>query len=62
VNLQKFGALFSTRLSQLGWAVTSFAQDGSKNAHGCIQNAENGIGFSFLEQCHKDEYEFLNTS
>jgi hypothetical protein len=33
---------------------------GSENAHGCSQNAENGFGFDFLEQYHKDGDEFLN--
>jgi hypothetical protein len=31
-----------------------------KNAHGCVQNAENGFGFDFLERCHEDDDEFLN--
>jgi hypothetical protein len=33
---------------------------GSKYDHECIQNAENGLGFEFLEQYHKDGNEFLN--
>jgi hypothetical protein len=33
---------------------------GSEYAHGCIQNAEDGFGFDFLEQYHKDGHEFLN--
>jgi hypothetical protein len=33
---------------------------GSKNACGCTQNAENGFGFDFLEQCHKDDDKFLS--
>jgi hypothetical protein len=33
---------------------------GSENAHGCAQNAENGLGFDFLEQYHKYGDEFLN--
>jgi hypothetical protein len=28
VNFHKFQALFSTRLSELGYAITSFVQDG----------------------------------
>jgi hypothetical protein len=31
---------------------------GSKNAHGCTQNAENGFGF--LERYHEDSNKFLN--
>jgi hypothetical protein len=33
---------------------------GSENAQGCTQNAENGFGFDFLEQYHKDGDEFLS--
>jgi hypothetical protein len=34
---------------------------GSENAHGWIQNTENGLGFVFvLERYHKDGYEFFN--
>jgi hypothetical protein len=33
---------------------------GSETAHGCAQNAENGFGFDFFEQYHKDGDEFLN--
>jgi hypothetical protein len=33
---------------------------GSENAHRCTQNTKNGFGFDFLEQYHKDGYEFLN--
>jgi hypothetical protein len=35
---------------------------GSRNAHGCAQNAENGSGFDFdfLDQYHKGGYEFHN--
>jgi hypothetical protein len=33
---------------------------GSKNAHGCIQNAVNDFGVDFLERYHKDGDEFLN--
>jgi hypothetical protein len=32
----------------------------SENVHGCAQNAENGFGFHFLEQYHKDGDEFIN--
>jgi hypothetical protein len=32
---------------------------GSKNAHGCVQNAENGFGFDFLRD-HENGDEFLN--
>jgi hypothetical protein len=32
---------------------------GSENAHGRVQNAENGFGFEFLERYHKDGDEFL---
>jgi hypothetical protein len=63
VNLQNFThcSLFSTRLSQLGQAITRFAQDGFENAHGCAQKAENVFGFDFfLERYHKDGDEFLN--
>jgi hypothetical protein len=31
-----------------------------KNAHGYVQNAENGFGFDFLEEYHKDGDKFLN--
>jgi hypothetical protein len=41
----KFHALFSMRLSQLGYAIASFAQDGFKNVHRC---AENGFTFDFF--------------
>jgi hypothetical protein len=41
------------RLSQLGQAITSFAQMASENAHGCAQNADNGFGYDFLQQTHK---------
>jgi hypothetical protein len=34
---------------------------GSKSAHWCAQNAENGLGFvDLLEQYTKDGYEFLS--
>jgi hypothetical protein len=33
---------------------------GSENAHRCAQNAENGFGFDFLEQYHKDGDEFIS--
>jgi hypothetical protein len=33
---------------------------GSENSHGCAQNEENGFGFEFWEQYHKDVNEFLN--
>jgi hypothetical protein len=33
---------------------------GSENAHRQTQNAENGFGFNFLEEYHKDGSEFLN--
>jgi hypothetical protein len=34
---------------------------GSKNAHGCVQKAKNGVGFDFfLERYHKDGNEFLS--
>jgi hypothetical protein len=33
---------------------------GSENAHGCSQNAENGVGFYFLEPYDKCGDEFLN--
>jgi hypothetical protein len=33
---------------------------GSENAHGCAHNAENGFGFDFLEQYHKDGDEFVS--
>jgi hypothetical protein len=32
----------------------------SENAHGCAQNAENGLDFDFLERYRKDGDEFLN--
>jgi bifunctional pyridoxal-dependent enzyme with beta-cystathionase and maltose regulon repressor activities len=31
-----------------------------QNVHRCTQNPENGFGFNFLEQYHKDGDEFLN--
>jgi hypothetical protein len=33
---------------------------GSENAHGCVQNAENGFSLDFLEQYYKDGDEFLS--
>jgi hypothetical protein len=33
---------------------------GSKNAHKCAQNVENGFSFDFLGQYHRDADEFLN--
>jgi hypothetical protein len=61
VIFHKFHALFSTRLLQLGQAITRLAQDWFENAHGCAQNPENGFGFDFfLEQYHKDGDVFLN--
>jgi macrodomain Ter protein organizer (MatP/YcbG family) len=33
---------------------------GPENAHGCARNAENGLGFVFLERYHEDGDEFLN--
>jgi hypothetical protein len=33
---------------------------GSKNAHGCTQDAENVFGLDFLEPYDKDGDEFLN--
>jgi hypothetical protein len=33
---------------------------GSENACGCTQNAENGFGFDFLDQNHKDSNKFLS--
>jgi hypothetical protein len=33
---------------------------GSENAHECVQIAENGSSFDFLEQYHKDGNEFLS--
>jgi hypothetical protein len=47
VDFHKFHALFSTGLSHLGLTITSFAQDGFQNAHGCAQNTEDGFGFNF---------------
>jgi hypothetical protein len=32
----------------------------SENVHGCAQNVQNGFGFDFLEQYHKDGDGFLN--
>jgi macrodomain Ter protein organizer (MatP/YcbG family) len=32
---------------------------GPEYAHGCVENAENGFGFDFLERNHKDGDEFL---
>jgi hypothetical protein len=32
----------------------------SENGYGCAQNAENGFGFDFLEQYHKDGDTFLS--
>jgi hypothetical protein len=33
---------------------------GSENANGLAQNADNGLGFGFLERYHKDGDEFLD--
>jgi hypothetical protein len=33
---------------------------GSENAHRCTQNAENDLGFDFLEWWHEDGEEYLN--
>jgi hypothetical protein len=33
---------------------------GSEDAHGCAQNSENGFGFDFLQQYHKDSNDYLN--
>jgi hypothetical protein len=33
---------------------------GSRNAHGCAQNTENGLGFQFLERQHEDGDEFIS--
>jgi hypothetical protein len=49
VAFHKFQPLFSTRLSQLGSAITSLRKMGSENAHSCAQNAENDFGFDFFE-------------
>jgi hypothetical protein len=35
-------------------------KNGSENAHGCAQNAENGFRFDFLKRYDKDGDEFLN--
>jgi hypothetical protein len=60
VNLHRFHALMSVRISQLGKATTAFAQDGSTNGHGCAQNADNGFILDFLEQYHNDGDKFLS--
>jgi hypothetical protein len=33
---------------------------GSEYAHGCTQNAVNGVGFDLFQRYHKDGDEFLN--
>jgi hypothetical protein len=33
---------------------------GSENAHGCTQNAKNGLSFDFLDRYHKYDNELLN--
>jgi hypothetical protein len=60
LNFDKFHTLFSTRLSELGYVITSFAQDDFRNTDEYAQNAENVFGFDFLERYHKDGDEFFN--
>jgi hypothetical protein len=62
VNFQKFHALFSMRLSQLGLSITSFAQDGFQKCSWVCINRREWLGFSFdsLEQYHEDDNEFLS--
>jgi hypothetical protein len=47
MNFHKFHALFSKRLSQARLSQVSHEM-GSKNVHGCAQNAENDLGFGIF--------------
>jgi hypothetical protein len=58
-NFHKFHAFSYTRLLQARLSQVLLKM-GSENAHGCVQNAGNGLGFDFLERCHKDGDEILN--
>jgi gamma-glutamylcysteine synthetase len=40
VNFHTFHALFSTRLSQIGYAITSFAQDGFNNNENLMEGVK----------------------
>jgi hypothetical protein len=59
VNFYKFHALFSIRLSHLGYAIiTSFAQNGFQKIQKFSHNAENVVGFASLERYRKDADNF----
>jgi hypothetical protein len=58
VNFHKSHAPFSTRLSQLGYAITSFAQDGFRKCS--LVRTKCALALTFLEQYHKGGDEFLN--
>jgi hypothetical protein len=60
VNFHKCYALFSTRLTQLGLGIASFAQDGFRKPSRVRTKRRDGFGFDFLERYHKDGDEFLN--
>jgi hypothetical protein len=60
LNYHKFHALFSRRLSQLGYAITSFAQDGLNILTGAHKMWRMASALIFLERCHEDGDEFLN--
>jgi hypothetical protein len=61
-EFHKFRALLSTGLSQLGYAIKSFAQDGFRKCSRVRTKRREwsaSVDF-FLERYHKDGYEFLS--
>jgi hypothetical protein len=48
VNFHKLHVLFSTKLSQLGYAITSFAQDGFQKCSGVYTKYRERLGFDFF--------------
>jgi hypothetical protein len=58
--LYEFPQISSTLLYETVTLSQVMSKMGSKNAHGCTQNAQNGFGFDFLDRYHEDDGEFLN--
>jgi hypothetical protein len=60
VNFHKFHALFPTRLSQLGKATASCAQDGFRKCSRVRTKRREWLRLTFFKRYHKDGDESLN--
>jgi hypothetical protein len=60
VNFQKFHALFSMRLLQLGYDITSFVQDEFRKYTRLHKMQRMALALTFLEQYHKAGDDFLH--